>query len=73
MPRAAPTVQRSYVVEIAPPGEGCDDGITAHIRPAEHTAAAAEHGFRFSDDVLDAVAALLVEIAREEGDDGGEP
>jgi len=68
--RAVPTVHQSYVVEISAPAETSPD-VIARIRPTEHAAtAAAEHGLRFGDALLDIVAALLVEIARDE--EGGE-
>jgi len=69
-PRSVPTVHRSYVVEIAAEESG-GEGFTARVRPVERAAEAAEHeGFRFSDSVLDTVATLLIELAREE-DEGG--
>jgi len=72
MARAVPTVRRSYVVEIAPP-EATSSDIVARIQPTDRAAVAAmQNGFRFSERFLDVVASILMEIAQEEDDGGGE-
>lgn len=64
--RTAPTVTRSFVVEVQTKDE-TNGEVTARIRPTEGAATAAiENNFRFSGAVLDVVSDLLVEMVREE-------
>lgn len=64
--RTAPTVTRSFVVEVQTKDE-TNGEVTAHIRPTERAATAAiENDFRFSGAFLDVVSDLLVEMVREE-------
>ena len=63
---AAPTVRRSFVVELVPSIETQTE-ILARITPTEQPSAAAiEQGFRFGDALLDTVSDFLIELAREQ-------
>jgi hypothetical protein len=61
--------RRSFVATLVEPPDGADVDVTAHItRVTDAAPAIGRRGVGLHDSVLDMIADLLVEIAREEAD-----